>query len=438
MITTLPNKQYDWNHFSLSSPSPIGYRNQVLSVEKLSLPRLVEQIDTPFYVYSTAAIEQAYHCFTDAFSWAHADICYALKANSTLGIIATLGSLGAGADVVSKGEMKRALTAGISAKRILFSGVGKTADEIHTALHVGLLQINVESFAELKQIGQIACHLGQAVDIGIRVNPDIDAGTHTGISTGRYRDKFGIDLKMIREAFDQASRYPCLRPRALALHIGSQIMDLLPFEQTFKILAQLVPELRAAGYPIDRLDIGGGLGISYGQNLPPSIAGYAEIVRHTLGDLECHLLLEPGRAIVGSAGILITRVIYVKKQRERCFVILDAAMNDLLRPSLYSAYHPIIPVVAVSPEADVGLVDIVGPICESSDTFAVDRPMPSLVAGDLVAILACGAYSAVMASEYNSRPRIAEVLVKDDQFTLARRRPRFDEMMVYESIPEWL
>jgi diaminopimelate decarboxylase len=365
-------------------------------------------------------------------------VCFALKANSNLAVLETLAREGAGADVVSGGELKRALAAGISPTKIVFSGVGKTREEIRAAIDAGILQLNAESLEELEVISQEATRLNKTAAIAIRINPDIDAGTHHKISTGRKENKFGIDLAHAREAYRRAHNLPGLAPVAVAVHIGSQLTSLQPFAAAFEVVASFVEALRRTGFPIDRVDLGGGLGISYRGETPPAVADYAALARRAFGNLDCHLILEPGRAIAGSAGVLVSRVLFVKTGVARRFVILDAAMNDLMRPSLYDAYHPVLPVLEPAVGEPFEPVDVVGPVCETGDTLAVQRLLPSLTPGELVAITAAGAYGAVMASSYNSRPLVPEVLVSGECFAVVRRRPSIEDILAMENPAPWL
>ena len=432
---------YDWLDSSLDAQEePITYKNNVLTVEETKVSEIVDQIGSPVYIYSTQAIERAYQGFQEAFSWTETDICYALKANGTLAVVATLARLGAGADVVSSGELARALQAGIPADRIVFSGVGKTKQELTEALQKNISQINIESLEELETLADVTHSLGRKATIGIRLNPGVYAKTHPKITTGRRQDKFGMDDTHMEQAFARMQNMPGVVVRSLAMHIGSQLMDLQPFQEACRILAEKAMHLRAQGYMIDRLDLGGGLGITYQTAyIAPSIQEYAKIIRSTVGSMKCRLILEPGRALVGKAGLLATRVIYIKRQNPHCFVILDAAMNDFMRPALYDAYHAIIPVKRRPCGAlPIEHVDLVGTVCESSDTFAVHRPMPRLESRELIAILACGAYGAVMASEYNGRPRIAEVIVKDRCFEQIRPRQSIEQSLQQETLPSWL
>ncbi len=417
---------------------PFAYRYGVLHAESVSVHDIARDVGTPFYLYSTAALEAHYSAYAGAFAGQDAGVCYALKANSNLAVIRTFARLGAGADVVSVGEMKRALAGGIPPERIVFSGVGKTREELREALEAKIHQINVESIPELEALSAVASSLGVVAPIAIRVNPDVDAKTHAKIATGKKENKFGIDYDQARDIYKLAAALPGIKPVSIAVHIGSQLTDLAPFRAAYERVAALLHQLRADGHDIQRLDLGGGLGITYKNEAPPDLADYAAMVRSITGNLGCRVTLEPGRSLVGNAGILVSRVIYVKQGLHRRFAIVDAAMNDLIRPSLYEAYHGIIPVT--EPESGAGLepFDVVGPVCESGDTFAVQRPLPPLADDDLVAFLSAGAYGAAMSSTYNTRPLIPEVLVNGDRFAVIRPRPTVEEMLAAERVPDWL
>ncbi len=414
------------------------YRNGELCAEEVPLSRIAVEVGTPLYCYSTAAIVDHYRAFAEAFAGQPATICYALKANSNLAVVRTLAELGAGADVLSEGELKRALAAGVAPQRIVFSGVGKSREEMALALETDVSQINVESQPELEALSEIAAAKGVRAPTAIRVNPDVDAGTHEKITTGRKENKFGIDFEWARAVYAHAAGLAGISIVGVATHIGSQLTELAPFRDAFALLAGLVEDLRADGHDIRRLDLGGGLGIRYENETPPSPREYAAMVREVTGGLGCEIVLEPGRTLVGNAGVLLTRVLYVKKGASRTFVIVDAAMNDLLRPSLYDAYHAITPVSAPGPGAAQTVVDVVGPVCETTDVFAKNRPLPVVQSDDLLAIRSAGAYGAAMASGYNSRPLVAEVLVKGGDFAVIRRRQSVEDMLAGESMPEWL
>lgn len=418
------------NHFS--------YKNGQLHAEAVPLARLADIVETPFYCYSTATLERHFRVLENAVSDLDAVICFAVKANGNLAVIRTLARLGAGADVVSEGEMRRALAAGIPPSRIVFSGVGKTDAELAFAVDQQILQINIESEPELAALAAITARTGKKAVIGLRVNPDVDAHTHAKITTGRKENKFGVDWTKAAALLRHAQSLPGIEVAGIAAHIGSQLTDLKPFRDAFQRLRDLVQALRAEGIAISRLDLGGGLGVPYDDQPPPSPEDYAGIVRETLADLGCSLILEPGRMLVGNAGLLVSRVVYVKEGETRRFIICDAAMNDLVRPAMYEAYHAILPVA----EAPAGItplpMDVVGPICESGDTFARQRLLPPLERGDLIAFATAGAYGATMSSTYNSRRLVPEVLVKDDEFAIVRRRPSYDEMLSVEHMAPWL
>ncbi len=367
-------------------------------------------------------------------------VCYAMKAASNQAILKTLAALGAGMDVVSGGEYARAKAAGVPGDKIVFSGVGKTYDEIHAALSGGIRQFNVESEPEMAVINAVALELGVKAPITVRVNPDVDAKTHAKIATGKSENKFGIPISRAREVYAHAASLPGLEVVGIDVHIGSQLTDLAPFKLAYEKVAELTETLRADGHNIKRLDLGGGLGIPYERSneAPPLPVEYGAVIKETLGHLGCEIEIEPGRLIAGNAGILVSKVIYVKEGEDRQFMIIDGAMNDLIRPAMYEAHHDIVPVVEAAPGEEPATYDIVGPVCETGDTFAKERVMSEVKAEDLVVFRSAGAYGAVMASEYNTRPLIPEVLVKDDQFAVIRRRPSFEEMINRDSIPEWL
>lgn len=413
------------------------YRNGEMCAEGVALSAIAETAGTPFYCYSSAAIASAYHEFETALDGLNATICFALKANSSLAVVRLLTELGAGADVVSGGELRRALTAGVPAQKIVYSGVGKTPVEMNAALDAGIRQFNVESDAELEQLSAVAASRSAIAEIAIRVNPDVDAGTHAKITTGKADNKFGIEIARAPEVYARAAALPGVLPVSVAVHIGSQLTDLAPFRAAFGHVADLVRRLRDAGHDIHRLDLGGGLGIVYRAEAPPSPADYAAMVRETVGDLGCELIFEPGRALVGRAGVLATRVLYTKTANTRTFVIVDAAMNDLLRPTLYDAWHDIRPAHEPAVGAPLAPVDIVGPVCETGDTFATDRPMPPLGAGDIVVIENTGAYGAVMSSAYNTRPPAPEIMVNGDKFSIVRPRQTVDDLLAQERFADW-
>lgn len=415
------------------------YRDGMLHAEDVSLADIAEAVGTPFYCYSAATLVRHYNVFAKAFAGQKALICYAVKANSNQAVIRTLAREGAGADVVSEGELKRALMAGVPADRIVFSGVGKTHEEMAAALDAGIHQFNVESEPELEALSEVAASKGVNACIAVRVNPDVDARTHEKISTGKKENKFGVPWSRATEIYARAAALPGIRVVGVDVHIGSQLTDLGPFREAFARVVDLVTMLRAEGHDIRRLDLGGGLGIPYaaGTQAPPHPDSYAKLVRDLTAPLDCEIILEPGRLIAGNAGVLVSRVIYVKEGESRRFVILDAAMNDLLRPSLYDAYHEIIP-VREAPGAQQNPVDVVGPVCETGDVFGKDRMLPPLAAGDDVAILSAGAYGAVMASTYNTRPLVPEVLVNGGDFAVVRPRPVLDDLIGQDRLPPWL
>ncbi len=414
------------------------YRDGVMQAEEVALPALAAAVGTPFYCYSSAALETAYRDFTGALQGLNATVCYALKANSNQAVVRTLARLGAGADVVSEGELHQARAAGIPAAKIVFAGVGKTEGEMSSGLEAGIRQFNVESRAELELLNQVALGQGRRAPVVLRVNPDVDAKTHVKISTGKAENKFGIDVAEATAIAGGAAELRGIRLEGLAVHIGSQLTSLAPFRAAFGRLAALFTELRAAGAPLKTLDLGGGLGISYQSGVAPDLAGYAEIVRQATAGLDAELIFEPGRVLVGEAGVLVTRVLYLKQGSARRFVIVDAAMNDLLRPALYDAWHEIKPVAAAPPNADMQAVDVVGPVCESSDTFARQRPLPPVAAGDLLAICSAGAYGAVMSSSYNTRPPAPEVLVRGAEHAVVRPRADYAALIGQDRIPDWL
>ena len=414
------------------------YRQGELCAESVPLARIANAVGTPFYCYATATLERHYTVFADAFAGLDPLICFAVKANSNVAVLGTLARLGAGADVVSGGELKRALAAGVAPGKIVFSGVGKTRDEMARALAAGVLQINVESEPELEALDEVARARGVTAPVAIRVNPDVDARTHAKITTGKSENKFGVAWTRAREVHGRAAAMDGIDIVGLAVHIGSQITALEPFRDAYVRVRDLVASLRAAGHPIKSLDLGGGLGIPYGDEPVPTPAEYGALVRALLGDIGCRIILEPGRVIAGNAGVLVTRVLYVKEGATRRFAIVDAAMNDLLRPALYDATHAIVPVTEAAPEAPLREMDVVGPICETGDSFASGRPLPPIEADDLLAIRTAGAYGAVMASTYNSRPLVPEVLVNGDAFAVVRETIPVDVFLSHEPLPDWL
>jgi diaminopimelate decarboxylase len=416
------------------------YRDGALFAEEVDLARIAEEVGTPFYCYSTATIERHFRVFSDAFVGARALVCYAMKANSNQAVLTTLARLGAGMDVVSEGELRRARAAGVPGPKIIFSGVGKTRAEMALGLDEDIRCFNVESEPELEALAEVAASRGRRARIAIRVNPDVDARTHAKISTGKSENKFGIPISRAREVYARARALPGIEVGGVDMHIGSQITELEPFDDAFALLADFVRQLRADGHAIDHVDLGGGLGIPYrfDNEPPPHPERYAEIVERRTRNLDCEVFFEPGRLIVGNAGVLVTTVIYLKRGEKNNFVIVDAAMNDLIRPTLYDAHHEIRPLRDPSPEGARFRADVVGPVCESGDYLALDRELPELRAGDRIAILSAGAYGAVQAGTYNSRLLIPEVMVKGGAFAVIRPRPTYDELIGLDKIPPWL
>jgi diaminopimelate decarboxylase len=416
------------------------YRNGILHAEDVALSDIAAAVGTPFYVYSAATLSRHYHLFTEALSPLPHLVCFAIKSLSNIAVLKLLGDLGAGMDVVSGGEYRRARAAGVPGERIVFSGVGKTREEMRLALTGGIRQFNVESEPELRALSEVATSLGVTAPITIRVNPDVDARTHEKIATGKKENKFGIPIDRASEVYAEAARLPGLDVIGIDVHIGSQLTELEPFEQAYLKVAELTRRLRTEGHDIRRLDLGGGLGIPYTRSneAPPLPLDYGALIKRTVGDLGCEIEIEPGRLISGNAGLLVAGVIYVKNGEGRDFLILDAAMNDLIRPSMYGAHHDIVPVIESAAAAPTQPYDVVGPVCETGDTFAKARNLPLLNEGDLVAFRSAGAYGAVMASEYNTRPLVPEVLVKGDHFAVIRERPSFDEILNRDTIPTWL
>ncbi len=416
------------------------YRDGALFAEDVPISEIAAAVGTPFYVYSTATLQRHFKLFDDALEGTDHLICYAMKAASNQAILKTLAQAGAGMDVVSGGEYLRAKAAGVPGDKIVFSGVGKTADEIRTALTGEIRQFNVESEPEMQVINAVALELGKVAPITVRVNPDVDAKTHSKIATGKSENKFGIPISRASEVYALAASLPGLEVIGIDVHIGSQLTELEPFELAYKKVAELTERLRAEGHNIRRLDLGGGLGIPYARSndAPPLPVEYGAMVKKTLGHLGCEIEIEPGRLIAGNAGLMVSKVIYVKSGEDRDFLILDGAMNDLIRPAMYEAYHDIVAVEEPAAGVEQRPYDIVGPVCESGDTFAKRRNMPPLKSGDLIAFRSAGAYGAVMSSEYNTRPLIPEVLVNGDQFAVIRERPSFDEIINRDTIPEWL
>ena len=420
------------NHFD--------YRNGVLHAEAVNLAELASSVGTPFYCYSTATLERHFRVFSEAFAGEKVLVCYAMKANSNQSVLRTLAKLGAGADVVSGGELKRALAAGIPPQKVVFSGVGKTEAELRAALTTDILCINIESEPELELLSRLAVETGRTARISVRVNPDVDAGTHAKISTGKSENKFGIPLTHARAVYARAAKLPGIKVQGADMHIGSQITDLSNMETAFRLLVEFVQTLRADGHDISHIDFGGGLGIPYhmDREAPPEPLAYAAMVKRIAHNLGCTLLFEPGRLIVGNAGILVARVVYVKHGEAKNFVIIDAAMNDMIRPTLYEAHHDILPVVAAAPDAKRIVADVVGPVCESGDYLALERTLAEPKAGDLLAIMTSGAYGAVQAGTYNTRPLVPEVLVKGDQYAIVRPRVDVDALIAMDKPAPWL
>jgi diaminopimelate decarboxylase len=404
------------------------------------LTDIAATVGTPFYVYSTATLSRHFRVFDEALEGMDHLVCYAMKANSNIAVLKILAELGAGMDVVSGGEYTRAKAAGVPGNRIVFSGVGKTREEMNLALINGIRQFNVESEPELKILNEVAISLGSIAPITIRVNPDVDAKTHAKISTGKSEDKFGIPIAKAREVYAIAGSMQGIDVVGIDVHIGSQITDLEPFRLAYQKVAELTKVLRGDGHNIRRLDLGGGLGIPYEQTnqAPPLPVDYGKVVRDTVGHLGCEIEIEPGRLLAGNAGLLVSSVIYNKAGEGRNFMIVDAAMNDLIRPAMYDAHHDILPIIEPDIDADQQQFDVVGPVCESGDTFAKQRTLTPVADGEMIAFRSAGAYGAVMASEYNTRPMIPEVLVHGDQFAVIRKRPSFDEMIKRDILPEWL
>jgi diaminopimelate decarboxylase len=420
------------NHFD--------YRDGVLHAEDVAIPEIAATVGTPFYCYSTATLTRHYRVFAQAFAGLDALVCYAMKANSNQAVLATLVRLGAGADVVSEGELRRALAAGIPGERIVFSGVGKTAREMDFAIGAGIRCFNVESEPELELLSARATAAGKTAPVSLRINPDVDARTHSKISTGKAENKFGIPWQRARAVYARAGELPGLTVTGIDTHIGSQITELQPFDDAFALLGELVGMLRADGHTIEHVDLGGGLGIPYRtDNAPPPLPdAYAAIARKHVEALGVKVIFEPGRLIVGNAGILVAQVIYLKEGDAKNFLIVDAAMNDLIRPTLYEAHHDIRPVVEAGPNAARMRADVVGPVCETGDYLALGRDLPRLAAGDLIAIGTAGAYGAVQAGTYNTRLLVPEVLVDGARFHVVRPRGTYEDLIGLDSVPDWL
>ncbi|MFN3276160.1 MAG: diaminopimelate decarboxylase [Paracoccus sp. (in: a-proteobacteria)] len=416
------------------------YRDGELWAEDVPLSCIARQVGTPVYVYSAATLTRHFGLFRQALDWTDHLVCFAVKSNSNLAVLKLMGDLGAGMDVVSGGEYARAKAAGVPGDRIVFSGIGKTVPEMRMAIEGGIRQFNIESEPEMRALSALCDSMGAEVPVAIRVNPDVDAKTHEKIATGKSENKFGIPISRAQEVYAEAARLPGLRVVGVDVHIGSQLTDLAPFRAAYLKVAELTKALRAEGHAITRLDLGGGLGIPYRRdnNAPPLPLEYGQVIRETVGHLGCEIEIEPGRNIVGNAGVLLSQVIYVKNGEDRDFLILDAAMNDLLRPAMYGAHHDAVPVTEPALGAGVQPYDVVGPVCESGDTFQKGAELPQMAAGDLIAFRSAGAYGAVMASEYNSRPLVPEVLVSGDHFAVIRARPTYEDMLGRDSIPAWL
>lgn len=416
------------------------YIDGILHAENVSIPEIAKQVGTPFYCYSSATLTRHYNVFAQAFSDIDAKVCYAMKANSNQAVLTTLANLGCGADVVSQGELKRALAAGISPDKIMFSGVGKTKAEMNAALEAGIFCFNVESVPELHQLSACASAMGKIAPVSLRINPDVDAETHAKISTGKAGDKFGIPREDAIEVYALAASLPGLKVSGIDMHIGSQIEKLEPFDKAFARLKELITELRAQGHEIDHVDVGGGLGIPYknDNSPPPEPEAYAQIVKKHVKELNCEVAFEPGRMIAGNAGILVGEVIYIKPSGEKTFIIADTAMNDLIRPTLYDAWHEIRPIEESILSHPPIKGDLVGPVCETGDFIAKDRNLPALNAGDLFAIGSAGAYGAVQAGTYNTRALVPEVLVNGDEFHVIRPRQSVEELIDMDSLPAWL
>jgi diaminopimelate decarboxylase len=417
-----------------------AYRDGVMHAEAVNLSVLADAVGTPFYCYSTATLERHYKVFAGAFADVPALVCYAMKANSNQAVVRTLAKLGAGADVVSQGELRRAREAGIPPHKIMFSGVGKTARELALAVEEGILCVNVESEPELELLSTIAASKDARANISLRVNPDVDPRTHAKIATGKAENKFGIPISRAREVYRLAAKLPGVAITGVDMHIGSQITELEPFDSAFALLTDFVRALRADGHRIEHIDLGGGLGIPYQENNepPPHPEAYAEVVKRATRDLDCTLIFEPGRLLVGNAGILVTRVLYLKHGEAKTFVIVDAGMNDLIRPTLYEAHHDIKPVSEPTAATRRIVADVVGPVCESGDFLALDRDMPEPRAGDLLAVMSAGAYGAAQAGTYNTRPLVPEVMVRDAEWALVRPRIEAEALIGLDRLPAWL
>ncbi len=415
------------------------YKNGRLHCEDVSLDAIADKVGTPVYVYSTATLTRHARVIADVFAGMDCLIAYSVKANGNLAVLSTLARAGCGADVVSAGEMQRAMTAGVSADRIVFSGVGKTRDEMRAALEAGIHQFNVESAGELRALSSVATSMDKTAPVALRVNPDVAAGGHPNISTGKSGDKFGVPWDDAPALYDEVARLPGVEAVGVDVHIGSQIGELGPMRAAFEKTVGLARRLREAGHAISRIDVGGGLGIPYAEgDAPAPPADYAAMIRDVIGDLDVQVILEPGRVIAGNAGVMVTEALYVKPSPDRTFLIVDAGMNDLMRPALYNAHHDILPLAEPAADAPTVAYDLVGPICESTDKFAAQREMPAIEPGARVAFMSSGAYGAALSSQYNARPLVPEVLVDGDRFAIVRRRPSFEEMTALERLPDWL
>ncbi|MEM5583380.1 diaminopimelate decarboxylase [Roseibium sp. AS2] len=415
------------------------YKNGELYAEDVAIARIAQEVGTPFYCYSTATLSRHYQVFSSAFDDIPSLVCYAMKANSNQAVLKTLAQLGAGMDVVSEGELRRARAAGVPADRIVFSGVGKTEAEQTLALEEDILCFNVESEPELRQLSRVASAMCRTARVSMRINPDVDARTHAKIATGKAENKFGIPWQRAREVYAEAAALPGIEVSGIDMHIGSQITELEPFDNAFARLGDLISDLRSQGHRIDHVDLGGGLGIPYvtDNNPPPHPDAYAQVVKKHVRELDCRVMFEPGRMIAGNAGILVTEVIYMKEGADKTFVIVDGGMNDLIRPTLYEAYHEVRPVRETVDGTERIKADIVGPVCETGDYLAQNRDMPRVVAGELLAIYSAGAYGAVQSSTYNSRLLVPEVLVNADQFAVVRPRPSYEDLIALDRIPDW-
>jgi diaminopimelate decarboxylase len=417
-----------------------AYRRGVLHAEGVDLRRLADEVGTPFYCYSSATLERHYRVFAEAFADTDALVCYAMKANSNQAVLKTLSRLGAGMDIVSEGELRRALAAGVPGQRIVFSGVGKTKAEMAFGLDNGILCFNVESEPELEALSEVALSKGMRAPVSIRINPDVDAKTHKKISTGKSENKFGIPIARAREVYARAAKLKGIEITGVDMHIGSQIIDLQPFDNATALLSELARDLMADGHKLHHIDVGGGLGVPYREDNepPPDPQAYAAIIKRHTRDLGLKLVFEMGRLIAGNAGLLVTQVIYVKEGADKNFVIVDAAMNDLIRPTLYDAHHDIKPVVEPGPETGRIVADVVGPVCETGDYLALSRDLPALKAGDLIALMTTGAYGAVASNTYNTRRLVPEVLVRGDSHAVVRKRPTYEDLIGLDQVPDWL